>query len=114
MQLLAAHRVWGSLPGEGSHDWCGLEVRHYQFAAKQSPVHPVLGFDLISNGVVKSERHQSAVGAKGIGEQAVIPTAPAVLIAIHDVTGVQIRQFPATVDPIRTAILTARKDPNRA
>ena len=44
-------------------------------------------------------------GAKGIGEQAVIPTAPAILNAIHHATGVRIRRIPATPDRIREAIL---------
>jgi CO/xanthine dehydrogenase Mo-binding subunit len=44
-------------------------------------------------------------GAKGIGEQAVIPTAPAILNAIHDAIGVRIRKVPATPDRIRAAIL---------
>src|SRR6202035_1406774 len=43
-------------------------------------------------------------GAKGIGEQAVIPTAPAILNAIHDAIGVRIRRVPATPDRIRAAI----------
>ncbi len=44
-------------------------------------------------------------GAKGIGEQAVIPTAPAILNAIYDAVGVRIRKIPATPDRIRAAIL---------
>jgi len=44
-------------------------------------------------------------GAKGIGEQAVIPTAPAILNAIHDAVGVRIRKVPATPDRVRAAIL---------
>lgn len=44
-------------------------------------------------------------GAKGIGEQAVIPTAPAVLNAIHDAVGVRIHKVPATPDRVRSAIL---------
>jgi len=44
-------------------------------------------------------------GAKGIGEQAVIPTAPAILNAIHDATGVRIHKVPATPDRVRAAIL---------
>jgi CO/xanthine dehydrogenase Mo-binding subunit len=48
-------------------------------------------------------------GAKGIGEQAVIPTAPAILNAIYDAIGVRIRRVPATPDRIRSAILEARK-----
>jgi CO/xanthine dehydrogenase Mo-binding subunit len=47
-------------------------------------------------------------GAKGIGEQAVIPTAPAILNAIHDAIGVRIRKVPATPDRVRAAILAKR------
>ena len=47
-------------------------------------------------------------GAKGIGEQAVIPTAPAILNAIHDAIGVRIRRLPATPDRIRAALLASR------
>ncbi|HEV2468602.1 MAG TPA: molybdopterin cofactor-binding domain-containing protein [Candidatus Sulfotelmatobacter sp.] len=45
-------------------------------------------------------------GAKGIGEQAVIPTAPAILNAIHDAVGVRIHRVPATPDRVRAAILS--------
>jgi aldehyde oxidoreductase len=48
-------------------------------------------------------------GAKGIGEQAVIPTAPAILNAIYDAIGVRIRRVPATPDRIRAAILKKQK-----
>jgi aldehyde oxidoreductase len=44
-------------------------------------------------------------GAKGIGEQAVIPTAPAILNALHDAVGIRLRKIPATPDRIRAAIL---------
>jgi aldehyde oxidoreductase len=46
-------------------------------------------------------------GAKGIGEQAVIPTAPAILNALHDAVGVRIPRIPATPDRVRAAILAA-------
>jgi len=46
-------------------------------------------------------------GAKGIGEQAVIPTAPAVLNALHDAIGIRVRRIPATPDRVRAAILSA-------
>jgi aldehyde oxidoreductase len=44
-------------------------------------------------------------GAKGIGEQAVIPTAPAILNAIYDAVGVRLHKVPATPDRVRAAIL---------
>jgi CO/xanthine dehydrogenase Mo-binding subunit len=49
-------------------------------------------------------------GAKGIGEQAVIPTAPAILNALHDAIGIRVRRIPATPDRVRAAILAAHKD----
>ncbi|MFZ0796678.1 MAG: molybdopterin cofactor-binding domain-containing protein [Terriglobales bacterium] len=44
-------------------------------------------------------------GAKGIGEQAVIPTAPAILNALHDAIGIRVQRIPATPDRVRAAIL---------
>ena len=52
-------------------------------------------------------------GAKGIGEQAVIPTAPAILNALHDAIGVRVRKTPATPDRVRAAILAAPKGGTR-
>jgi len=39
-------------------------------------------------------------GAKGIGEMTTLPTAPAILSAIHDAVGVWIDQFPATAERV--------------
>jgi CO/xanthine dehydrogenase Mo-binding subunit len=44
-------------------------------------------------------------GAKGIGEPALIPTAPAILGAIHHATGARLTRVPATPDRVRAAIL---------
>jgi CO/xanthine dehydrogenase Mo-binding subunit len=52
-------------------------------------------------------------GAKGIGEQAVIPTAPAILNALHDAIGIRLRKIPATPDRVRAAILTLEKGKQR-
>jgi CO/xanthine dehydrogenase Mo-binding subunit len=50
-------------------------------------------------------------GAKGIGEQALIPTAPAILNAIWHAAGVRIKRVPATPDRVRQAIIEkARKE----
>ncbi len=48
-------------------------------------------------------------GAKGIGEPALIPTAPAILNAIHHAARVRLRQVPATPDRVRAALLAAGK-----
>lgn len=55
------------------------------------------------------ERASSAgpFGAKGIGEQALIPTAPAILNAIHHATGARITRIPATPERVLAAIRTA-------
>jgi aldehyde oxidoreductase len=52
-------------------------------------------------------------GAKGIGEQAVIPTAPAILNALHDAIGIRVRRIPATPDRVRAAILAAQEGKTR-
>jgi len=43
-------------------------------------------------------------GAKGVGEQALIPTAPAIFNAIRHATGVVVRRAPATPDRLLAAI----------
>lgn len=43
-------------------------------------------------------------GAKGIGEQALIPTAPALVNAIRDATGARLRQLPVTPERVLAAI----------
>ncbi|MES2210444.1 MAG: molybdopterin cofactor-binding domain-containing protein [Chloroflexota bacterium] len=43
-------------------------------------------------------------GAKGVGEPALVPTAPAILGAIHHATGARITTVPATPDRVRSAI----------
>jgi CO/xanthine dehydrogenase Mo-binding subunit len=53
-------------------------------------------------------------GAKGIGEQAVIPTAPAILNALYDAVGVRLKKLPATPDRVRAAILAAHRGNLRA
>ena len=48
-------------------------------------------------------------GAKGVGEPALVATAPAILNAIHHATGVRLAQVPATPDRVRAALLAARE-----
>ena len=46
-------------------------------------------------------------GAKGVGEPALVPTAPAILAAIRHATGARIHSVPATPSVVRAAILAA-------
>jgi len=47
-------------------------------------------------------------GAKGVGEPALIATAPAILSAIRHATGARITHLPATPDRVRRAILALK------
>lgn len=49
-------------------------------------------------------------GAKGLGEHALIPTAPAILNAIARATGARLRQVPATPARLRAALKVAGHD----
>ena len=49
-------------------------------------------------------------GAKGLGEHALIPTAPAILNAIRHATGVQITRLPVTPSRLRAALKEAGYD----
>ena len=59
------------------------------------------------------ERASSAgpFGAKGIGEQALIPTAPAIFNAIRHATGVRVTRAPATPDRLLAAMQRAEARP---
>jgi CO/xanthine dehydrogenase Mo-binding subunit len=43
-------------------------------------------------------------GAKGVGEMTTLPTAPAIISAIHDAVGVWIDEFPATAERVWRAL----------
>ena len=54
--------------------------------------------------LIEDPSSEGPFGAKGIGEQALIPTAPAIFNAIHHATGVRLTRAPATPDRVRAAI----------
>jgi aldehyde oxidoreductase len=49
-------------------------------------------------------------GAKGLGEAAMLPTAPAIVNAISRAIGHRIRQIPATPERILKAIMASQTD----
>ncbi len=54
--------------------------------------------------IVEDREPLGPYGAKGIGEPALVPTAPAILGAIHHATGVRITRVPATPDRVLAAL----------
>jgi CO/xanthine dehydrogenase Mo-binding subunit len=60
--------------------------------------------------IVEDPEPLGPFGAKGIGEPALVPTAPAVLNAIRDASGVRVRKVPGTPDRLRAAMLAGQKE----
>lgn len=54
--------------------------------------------------LVEDRAAEGPYGAKGVGEITSIPTAPAILNAIHDAVGVRLCDLPATPDRIKQAL----------
>jgi CO/xanthine dehydrogenase Mo-binding subunit len=50
--------------------------------------------------ILENPEGTSALGVRGIGEVVMVPVIPAVALAIHDATGVWIRQLPATPERV--------------
>jgi CO/xanthine dehydrogenase Mo-binding subunit len=58
--------------------------------------------------IVEDEEPTGPFGAKGVGEPALIPTAPAILNALADALGVRIWALPANLERIMKACVVAR------
>jgi CO/xanthine dehydrogenase Mo-binding subunit len=59
--------------------------------------------------IVEDQEPSGPFGAKGVGEPALIPTAPAILNAIADAIGERIYDLPATLERVREAAEKARE-----
>jgi CO/xanthine dehydrogenase Mo-binding subunit len=53
--------------------------------------------------LVEDQEPSGPFGAKGVGEPALIPTAPAILNAIADAIGERVFQLPANLERVRKA-----------
>ena len=120
LKITAAHDVGrainptlieGQIEG-GAAQGLGMALMEEFFPGKGENLHdyliPTIGdMPPVESILVEDQSSIGPFGAKGIGEHTVIPTAPAILNAIHDATGVRIRKVPATPDRLRAAILAA-------
>jgi CO/xanthine dehydrogenase Mo-binding subunit len=107
LQLHAAHdvgrainpiQVEGQIQG-GAVQGLGLALMEEYVPGRTENLHdyliPTIG-DVPSMHCILVEDHEplGPHGAKGVGEPGLIPTAPAILGAIHDATGVRMREVP--------------------
>ena len=121
LKITAAHDVGrainptlieGQIEG-GAAQGLGMALMEEFFPGKGENLHDYLipsagDMPPVESILIEDPSPVGPFGAKGIGEQAVIPTAPAILNAIHDAIGVRMHRVPATPDRIRAAILAAR------
>ncbi|MGP0092432.1 MAG: xanthine dehydrogenase family protein molybdopterin-binding subunit [Xanthobacteraceae bacterium] len=64
----------------------------------------------IAVDIVDSYDPTGPFGAKGVGEPSLVPTAAAILNAIHDAVGVRITSLPATAEKVLAAIKAKRAE----
>jgi aldehyde oxidoreductase len=122
LRLVCAHDVGrainptlveGQIEG-GAAQGLGMALMEEFFPGRGENLHdyliPTIGdMPPVESILIEEASSIGPFGAKGIGEQALIPTAPAILNAIHHATGARIRQIPATPDRVLAAIARARQ-----
>jgi CO/xanthine dehydrogenase Mo-binding subunit/aerobic-type carbon monoxide dehydrogenase small subunit (CoxS/CutS family) len=118
LKITAAHDVGrainptlveGQIEG-GAAQGLGMALMEEFFPGKGENLHdyliPTIGdMPPVESILIEKPSPAGPFGAKGVGEQALIPTAPAILNALYDAVGVRIRKLPATPDKVRAAIL---------
>jgi len=123
LKVTAAHDVGrainptlieGQIEG-GVAQGLGLALMEEFFPGKGENLHDYLipsagDIPFVESILIEDPTPIGPFGAKGIGEQAVIPTAPAILNALHDAVGIRLRRIPATPDRVRAAILAKQKE----
>ncbi len=57
----------------------------------------------------ETPRRRGTLGATGVGEMAMVSTAPAVINAIYNACGVWVTDLPATPDKVKAALMEAGK-----
>jgi aldehyde oxidoreductase len=122
LRLVCAHDVGrainptlveGQIEG-GAAQGLGMALMEEFFPGRGENLHdyliPTIGdMPPVESILIEEASSIGPFGAKGIGEQALIPTAPAILNAIHHATGARIRHIPATPDRVLAAIACVRQ-----
>ncbi|HVJ39946.1 MAG TPA: molybdopterin cofactor-binding domain-containing protein [Dongiaceae bacterium] len=106
-------QVEGQLHG-GVAQGLGLALMEEYIPGRTENLHdyliPTIGdIPPIDTYIVEDPEPLGPFGAKGIGEPALVPTAPAILNAIRHATGARMTQVPATPDRLRTALRRVRE-----
>jgi CO/xanthine dehydrogenase Mo-binding subunit/aerobic-type carbon monoxide dehydrogenase small subunit (CoxS/CutS family) len=105
-------QVEGQIHG-GIAQGLGLALMEEFFPGRNENLHdyliPTIGdIPAIETILIEDPEPLGPYGAKGVGEPALIATAPAILGAIEHAAGVRLTRVPATPDRVRAAILATR------
>jgi len=65
--------------------------------------------EIVAELVDKPDSHLTNLGAKGLGEPPIVPTAAAIVNAIRDATGAEVRELPVSREEMLRALAEARK-----
>jgi CO/xanthine dehydrogenase Mo-binding subunit len=118
LEIVAAHdvgrainpvQVEGQIQG-GIAQGLGFALMEEYLPGRTDNLHdyliPTVGdMPRIETILIEDPEPSGPFGAKGVGEPGLIPTAPAILGAIRDATGVRITEVPALPHRLRAAIL---------
>jgi len=100
--------IEGQIEG-GSTQGIGMALMEDYIPGRTENLHdyliPTFGdVPAVEHIIVEVADAEGPYGAKGLGEHVLIPTAPAILNAIHHAAGAWVRDLPATPDKVRAAI----------
>jgi xanthine dehydrogenase YagR molybdenum-binding subunit len=65
--------------------------------------------EIVAELVDKPDTHLTNLGSKGLGEPPIVPTAAAIVNAIRDATGADVREIPVSREEMLRALAEARE-----
>ncbi len=111
-QAINPQAVEGQIEG-GTAQGLGMALMEEQIIEKGRTLNPDMSRYLVPTAVdtpevetilIENEDNDGPFGAKGVGEPAMIATAPAIINAIHDAIGVRFYELPVTPEKIKEAL----------